>query len=90
MKSQRSSSTILDREYLEIRGKLLELAASFDRMERADREASTSATPAEEPRKAQLEQGLSILLDSEPNKAERIQLLFSREYVSTWREDYQL
>ena len=36
MSSPMSSIAVLDREYLEIRAKILQLAASFDRLERSD------------------------------------------------------
>ena len=37
-----------------------------------------------------LEQGAAILIDHEPNKAARLQLLFSRDYVPAWREQFEI
>ena len=89
VKQQQTGSAILDHEYLEIRAKLLQLAASFDRMERANQTAVDQAVPTNEPRKEQIEQGLHLLLDAEPDKAQRIQLLFSNDYAPSWRDDFK-
>jgi hypothetical protein len=75
---------ILDREYLELRAKALELAASFDRLDRAA--GDTSA----DPRRRKLAAALHVLLGTEGDRAERIQLIFSREYQADWQARYQL
>ena len=87
--SNRTGSAILDREFLEIRAKLLELAASFDRMERANGEVPEHAVTDSEPRLALIQQGMDILKDDQTDKAARIQLLFSRQYDATWRSDFE-
>jgi hypothetical protein len=71
---------VLDREFLEVRAKILEIAASLDRLDRGD------GTVASDPRYANLTQGISVLLESDPARAERVQLLFSRPYEDEWRE----
>ena len=78
--SDRSSTEIIDREYLEIRAKILELAASCDRIDRADGQSDN--------RMQKIEKGISILLDGKGEKATRVQLLFSREYSPAWREKF--
>ena len=79
---------VLDREFLEIRGKILEVASSLDRLQRA------AGTVDQDERFQRLQQGLQILLDpaapSGPSRAKQIQLLFSREYEENWRQQYQL
>jgi hypothetical protein len=79
-----TAQQILDREFLELRAKLLELAASFDRLERAQ------GSTADDPRRQKLEMGLRVLLSSEGDRAERIQLIFSREYANDWQSRFQL
>jgi hypothetical protein len=59
-----------------MRCRLLDLAAALDRIERAD------DTPDDDPRRAQIHQGLEILAGDEPHRAEQIQLLFSLPYES--------
>ena len=75
---------ILDREFLELRAKVLELAASFDRLERAEGDT------ADDPRRHKLEEALHVLLGSGTDRAERIQLIFSREYKADWQTRFQL
>ena len=75
------AQNVIDREFLEIRAKILELAASFDRINRGNGTAS--------PQQMELIlEGLKILETSEPNRAERVQLLFSRTYSKEWRHEY--
>ena len=76
----RERQEILDREFLELRARLLEIAASFDRLQRSDGEPDV--------REQLIARGLEILSDSDPEKAERIQLLFSREYSPDWRTEF--
>tara|TARA_B100000676_G_C18063137_1_gene839149 strand:- start:1055 stop:1357 length:303 start_codon:yes stop_codon:yes gene_type:complete len=80
-----NSEQVLDREYLEIRGKILEVAASLDRLERAE------GCVKEDARIALITRGLQILLsDPDQSKAAQIQMLFSREYEGDWRQQFDL
>ena len=83
-----NSEQVLDREYLEIRGKILEVAASLDRLDRADGDVT------QDPRMALMHQGLQITLQSNDahcdSRAKQIQLLFSREYADSWRQEFEL
>ena len=73
---------ILDREFLGMRAKILEVAASMDRMDRADGSVDS------DPRVALISQAVDILSSSEPKKAERLQMLFSREYDENWKQTF--
>ncbi|MEC7567365.1 MAG: hypothetical protein VX738_16915 [Planctomycetota bacterium] len=88
MATSLDAQQVLDREFLEIRGKILEIASSLDRLQRA------AGTVDQDERFQRLQQGLQILLDpagqDEPSRAKQIQLLFSREYEENWRQQYQL
>jgi hypothetical protein len=65
---------LLDREFLAIRCRLIDLAAALDRIDRA-------ADPiADDPRPAQIRRSLDILATDAPQRAERIQLAFSLPY----------
>jgi hypothetical protein len=77
--SRRSVSQILDRDYLELRGRLLELAAAFDRAARG--------TGVPDPRLNLIREGIGLIADDQGNKAERVQLLFSRSYSPGWRSE---
>ena len=75
---------ILNREFLEMRAKVLELAASLDRMDRADGDV------ADDRRMRLLQQGIQILAQPHrQDRAEQTQLLFSREYDPQWKETFR-
>ncbi len=70
----------LDREYLPIRAKILEIASALDRVQRA------SDDGVEDPRWEQLQSGINLLFSDEAQRAEQVQLLFSLPYEKQWRE----
>jgi hypothetical protein len=76
MGATHSAEKVLDREFLGIRSKLIDLAASLDRIQRAPGSA------ADDPRVVKITQAARILAlaDQTPNRAEQIQLLFSLPY----------
>jgi hypothetical protein len=73
---------VLDREFLEVRARLLQIAAALDRLERA--EGSVEG----DPRLARIRQSLEILAGDDADRAEKIQLLFSRAYDENWRRAF--
>jgi len=82
MSSPMTAREVLDREYLEIRAKILQLAASFDRLDRSAGDYRQDA------RLALIQKGLELVADpSCPDRAERIQLVFSREFNQNWQEE---
>ncbi len=70
----------LEYEFLPIRAKILEIASALDRIQRVAEEE------AADPRWAQLQAGIRLLLEEEGERAEQVQLLFSRGYDEQWRE----
>ncbi len=77
-----TAEQILQQEFLIARSKILELAAILDRLERASGDVSTH------PQMTLLHRGLEILTSepSQASRAEKMQLLFSREYKADWRK----
>lgn len=84
MAGSMSAKQVLDREFLELRCKILDLAASFDRLQRE------SGQLPDDPRVARLREALEILFRDTDDRAESVQLHFSRVYSSQWREEFQL
>ncbi|MEE2826324.1 MAG: hypothetical protein VYE64_06825 [Planctomycetota bacterium] len=78
------ASQILDREFLEVRAKILEIAASLDRMDRAEGDLTGH------PNRQLLGRGIDLLASKDVDRAEQVQLLFSREYVDGWQDDFEL
>ena len=71
---------VLDREFLVVRAKLLEIAAALDRVGRAE------GSVADEPRMNAIHQALDVLVSTQSDRAEQIQLIFSREYDDQWQD----
>lgn len=74
-----SRTPVLDREALEIRHLLLQLAAALDRVERGDQFA-------DDPRWARIEQALQVVGGDFDDRAQRVQHIFSRPYEPNWRD----
>jgi len=81
-----NADEILDREFLEIRAKLLEVAAALDRLERAE------GSVASDPRMHLLNTALKLNADTDhgPSGAEKMQMLFSRQYDPDWVKSFDL
>jgi hypothetical protein len=80
MTKVRSSADVFDQEFLPIRAKLLEVAASLDRLDRAGGSLSS------ESRLTQVRAAIEVLLRPEDDRAEEIQLIFSRPFEDDWRD----
>ena len=79
-----SAPEVLNREFLEIRCKILELAAAFDRLDRSD------GSVEEDPRVARLREALSAVLDQTSDRAEQVQMIFSRTYEDDWQSKFKI
>lgn len=80
----RTSQQILDEEFLTVRAKILELAAALDRIGRG-------AEPGPDVDRLQLVQSaLRVLIDSSGDRAEQVQLMFSRPYAADWRQNMEV
>lgn len=77
-----SAEQILQQEYLLARSKILELAATLDRIQRAEGQV------AQHPQMQLLQQGFQILTSDSRDRAEQVQLLFSRQYAANWRTTF--
>jgi hypothetical protein len=87
--AMRAADQILDETFLEVRAKLLEVAATLDRIDRsADEGAPLSDDKTSQ--RSQVDEAIRICLSEGPDRAERLQKLFSREYESGWRKQMQI
>ena len=71
-----------DRGFLEARSRILDLAAWLDRIDRGSDSVTAHPGPVK------LRAALAILLDGQPDRAERVQTLFSRPYDPQWAEGF--
>jgi len=84
MMPTRQAEDVLNREFLEMRAKVLELAASMDRLDRA------VGSVADDPRIKKLREALALVTDERGDRAEQVQLIFSRHYHKEWRREFDL
>ncbi len=76
------AAQVLDREWLTVRARLIEVAAALDRIDRAE------GSVADDPRVEQIGESIHLLAHERGNRAERLQMVFSLPYESHWRERY--
>ena len=82
----RSKADVLGRDFLDVRSRILDLAAALDRLDRAPR--SGPETP--DSRVSQLRSALEALLEPGPGRAETVQRLFSLDYDPAWLDRFGL
>jgi hypothetical protein len=70
----------LDTYFLETRAKLLDVAATLDRLGRG----AEAGSVANDQRLERIRQALEVLLDQSGGRAERVQQIFSLEYDPAW------
>jgi hypothetical protein len=82
----RDATAVLEKDFLETRCKILEIAATLDRVDRAP--ARHGEHP--DPRLSQLRQAIEALLEPGPGRAETVQRIFSLPYNPGWRDRMNL
>jgi hypothetical protein len=82
--SPAKAADVLNREFLELRCRLLDLAAGLDRLQRAD------GSVEDDPRMKRLREAIEVLRDGQPDRAEQMQLVFSRPYDDDWQTQFGL
>ena len=76
------TKTLLEQQFLEIRCKILDLAAQLDRLQRGgDLEAIKG-----DPKWAKIQKGIALLATDQPAKAQLVQELFSLHYDPDWKK----
>ncbi len=77
--AERAAQQIVAEDFMIARARIVELAATLDRIERASGNVDDSKNMQ------LLMQGMNILCDDEVEKAKRVQLLMSRHYDPEWQ-----
>jgi hypothetical protein len=73
---------VLDQFFLDARSRVLDLAATLDRLGRG----ADAAAAAADPRMKLLRQALEVLTADAPDRAERVQQVFSLAYDPNWEK----
>ena len=79
-----AATDVLDREFLGVRARLIDVAAALDRIARAEGDVG------DDPRLERIRQTLEILRSDAPDRAEKLQMVFSLPYREGWKTDYGL
>ena len=79
MTSPMPAAEVLDREFLGIRARLIDIAAALDRMDRA------SGTLTNDPRLENVRKACGVLAGEALDRAEQLQLIFSLPYDENWQ-----
>lgn len=85
MLTRRDVSTVIDRDFLETRQRILDLAAALDRIDRAPKLADEHHPDR---RLSQIRRAIEALLQPGPDRAETIQLIFSLDYDPDWKVNF--
>ena len=86
MVQARDVMEVLNRDFLETRSRVLELAAALDRLDRA---VGHRGDPPDR-RIARLRQSIEALLEPGPGRAETVQRIFSLDYNADWQKTFGL
>ncbi len=74
------ATDVLNRDFLDIRCRLLDLAAALDRIDRAGAPQAAQG----DPRMAKIGRALAVLADGGADRAARVQQIFSQPYEEGW------
>ena len=75
---------ILNREFLEMRTRILDLAAALDRLDRGGESVEDDS------RLNKLFEAIDVLREDKGDRAEQVQLIFSRPYDDDWQRSLHL
>jgi hypothetical protein len=75
-----SAAQALDAYFLDVRSRILDLAAALDRIGRGQ----GAAGAVNDPRVQKVRQALEVLRDESGGRAERVQKIFSLDYEPGW------
>jgi hypothetical protein len=77
-----NATAVLDREFLAIRSRLVDLAAALDRVQRG------SGSAAEDPRMVKILRSLEVVRQDQLGRAEQVQMIFSLPYNPQWQGQF--
>ena len=84
MPTPMTASDVLESEFFSMRAKILELAALLDQIDRGQESVEN------DPRMQLVRRGLEVLTGEEPDRAARVQTIFSLPYDPAWREKFDI
>ncbi len=82
MTSKRTAIDVFQEEFPAMRAKIIEIGAALDRIDRAE------GSVADDPVFQQAIEAIGVLTQSEPQRAEKLQLKFSLPYDENWQQSF--
>jgi hypothetical protein len=76
------AADVLEREFLHLRARILEIGAMLDRLDRGE------GSVADDPRFKQVLRAIESLGGTANNRAEQIQLIFSLPFPEDWQDQF--
>ncbi len=80
--THRHAQAVLERDFLSLRHHILNVAAALDRIGRGESAEQVQG----DPRMSKIQEALSVLAEPDAGRAERVQIVFSREYDPQWQQ----
>ena len=81
MPTNRTAIEALGRDFLDVRHRLLDIAASLDRMDRS----TNAGLVRSDPRYKQIEEAVRVLTEGQADRAGRVQMVFSLPHNEHWK-----
>jgi hypothetical protein len=78
-----TAAEVLEREFLTIRAKILEVGALLDRLDRAEGDVGN------DPRCERIQRAIAVLSQPDTPRAEQIQMIFSLPFEDNWQEQFE-
>lgn len=78
-----TAAETLDQEFLQIRCRVIDIGAALDRIG----SGKSAERVLSDPRLVDLQRAVAVLIDGLPDRAERVQKIFSDAYDPSWRKD---
>lgn len=85
MTARMTAEEIFQRDFLDMRAWILDLAAALDRLDRASSDPKDPGLNQSRNRLERIHAALATLQEDRPGRAERIQMIFSLPYDANWR-----
>lgn len=86
----RSANDVLEESFLDVRAKLIEVAACLDRIDRTAESTGTCLSEMQLVQREKIRAAIEICGSNDADRAERLQQLFSRSFDPDWRQTMSL
>jgi hypothetical protein len=83
MPEKPTDAELFNKDFLEMRCRIIDIAAALDRCHFGEK----TNTLETDPRFKSIVAAIEALIDGQPDRAARVQMVFSDDYTENWRQD---